>query len=412
MAPPSPRRLLLCFFLLGLLNNAAYTIMLASAKQISEGGVGLVFAANVLPSLLVKLSSPLWFAAVGYTPRLLLCCALLLVGFQLVALSADYRLQLAGVCFCSAQSGLGEASFLALTALHRPFTARALTAWSSGTGAAGVFGFFWVWLFMDTLGLSLRGSMLLGNLLVLAFAGVYFALPPPPGEQAGRGRASSDEEGLRAAPADSDEEGAGGGADEVELIVGKGGGGEDPVPEGRLRFVTGTLYKYMLPLFIVYFSEYAMQSGTWAAIGFPVEDEGARKKFYEYANWLYQAGVFVSRSSGTLVQANMLVLQLMPVLQTALLVLFTFIAVYQFLYGWGLLAVCFVVGLLGGGVYVNAFTRISVDVEKGPRQEVALAIVSVADSFGILFADVAGLFLQACIYKHHGLDGAKMTCPF
>jgi battenin len=204
----------------------------------------------------------------------------------------------------------------------------------------------------------------------------------------------------------------------------------------------------MLPLFIVYFSEYAMQSGTWAAIGFPVEDEGARKKFYEYANWLYQAGVFVSRSSGTLVQANMLVLQLMPVLQTALLVLFTFIAVYQFLYGWGLLAVCFVVGLLGGGVYappqpitrasptpraltlssaslalpsalasparryVNAFTRISVDVEKGPRQEVALAIVSVADSFGILFADVAGLFLQACIYKHHGLDGAKMTCPF
>jgi hypothetical protein len=107
----------------------------------------------------------------------------------------------------------------------------------------------------------------------------------------------------------------------------------------------------MLPLFIVYFSEYAMQSGTWAAIGFPVEDEGARKKFYEYANWLYQAGVFVSRSSGTLVQANMLVLQLMPVLQTALLVLFTFIAVYQFLYGWGLLAVCFVVGLLGGGVY-------------------------------------------------------------
>lgn len=51
----------------------------------------------------------------------------------------------------------------------------------------------------------------------------------------------------------------------------------------------------MIPLFLVYFAEYAMQSGTWAAIGFPVEDENARKSFYQNANWVYQAGVFVSR---------------------------------------------------------------------------------------------------------------------
>jgi hypothetical protein len=34
----------------------------------------------------------------------------------------------------------------------------------------------------------------------------------------------------------------------------------------RLR-ATGRLWPYMLPLFVVYFAEYAMQSGTWTAVG-------------------------------------------------------------------------------------------------------------------------------------------------
>ena len=47
-----------------------------------------------------------------------------------------------------------------------------------------------------------------------------------------------------------------------------------------------SLWPYMVPLFFVYLAEYAMQSGTWAAIGFPVENEEARDKFYEYAGWV------------------------------------------------------------------------------------------------------------------------------
>lgn len=30
---------------------------------------------------------------------------------------------------------------------------------------------------------------------------------------------------------------------------------------------TAALWPFMVPLFVVYFAEYAMQSGTWAAIG-------------------------------------------------------------------------------------------------------------------------------------------------
>ena len=178
----------------------------------------------------------------------------------------------------------------------------------------------------------------------------------------------------------------------------------------RITFIRGHLLVYMCPLFLVYFSEYAMQSGTWAAIGFPVTSESSRKEFYQQSNWIYQAGVFVSRSSGSLVQASMPLLQAMPVLQTVLLILFYCIAYYQFLYHPPLLlSLCFLVGLLGGAVYVNAFTRISTDIPKR-RQELALATVSVADSTGIMLSDVAGLFIQSCLYRRHGIEGAKVTC--
>jgi hypothetical protein len=59
-----------------------------------------------------------------------------------------------------------------------------------------------------------------------------------------------------------------------------------------------SLWPYMIPLFFVYMTEYMMQAGVWPAIGFPVESASARAQFYHYSNWIYQAGVFVSRSSG------------------------------------------------------------------------------------------------------------------
>ena len=39
-------------------------------------------------------------------------------------------------------------------------------------------------------------------------------------------------------------------------------------------------------------------------MGFPATDHAKRVQFYTYSNWCYQAGVFVSRSSGLLYQAS------------------------------------------------------------------------------------------------------------
>lgn len=58
-----------------------------------------------------------------------------------------------------------------------------------------------------------------------------------------------------------------------------------------------------------------MQTGTWSAIGFPVSSPHARERFYEYANWCYQGGVFVSRSSGMVVRLSPLMLWSLPAVQ-------------------------------------------------------------------------------------------------
>ncbi len=44
-------------------------------------------------------------------------------------------------------------------------------------------------------------------------------------------------------------------------------------------------------------------------------------------------------------------------------------------------------------------------------KEFAVASVGVADTLGILVADILSLFLQSCIYDKHGIDGAVVDCP-
>ena len=159
---------------------------------------------------------------------------------------------------------------------------------------------------------------------------------------------------------------------------------------------------------------YALQSGTWTAIGFPVNDIASRDHFYEFSNWMYQAGVFLSRSSGTLWTSPLWFLWVMPGLQSINVVIFSYVASHltasvlyspEVLYSWA-----FYAGLLGGSCYINAYKRICLDLPL-VHQEFALSSTSVGESFGIIVADVLGLFIQACLYKANGLEGAIVQCP-
>ena len=59
---------------------------------------------------------------------------------------------------------------------------------------------------------------------------------------------------------------------------------------------------------------------------------------------------------------------------------------------------------------MNGYMRINKDLPFAKR-EFALSTVSVADSLGIVFADVSGLFIQSCLYESNGLSGSVVSCP-
>jgi len=505
---PSPhhqkrsQKLALSFWIAGLLNNAGYVIMIAAAKSISEGGVGLVFLANILPALLIKASAPYWFEMVPYVTRMVTATLLMVGSFLFVAMSSSLSWQLFGVALTSAQGSLGEASLLALAgridgelalvefAMKRTkkqqqhhkndencdndssSTATAheqeqpkskglcLNSFSSGTGFAGVFGFFWVWFFSQFLGLDLSLTLLLAIGLAVGYLASYrsitrlhnqpqqdlaYATIPSMGGYSDKPNSRDNTTTNNASCGEKHQyqdehdnfEDEGLSSESLQAISNANNGGssnnaadassttpttavrEIATMNGLERFyLVCTLWPYFVPLFTVYVAEYTLQSGTWTAIGFPVTDQASRDRFYQFSNWLYQVGVFLSRSSGGCFVAPMALLWAMPVLQCTNVVVYWGVAASQgtpsanafldssyFLYPAALYA-----GLLGGAVYVHGYLRICRDLPLEHR-EFALSATSLAECLGIVVADVLGLAIQACLYQIHGLEGAAMACP-
>mmetsp|Transcript_12908 Transcript_12908/g.19336 ORF Transcript_12908/g.19336 Transcript_12908/m.19336 type:complete len:353 (-) Transcript_12908:447-1505(-) len=278
----TPVRVVINFWLLGLLNNTSYVIMTASAKSISNGSVALVYLAAVIPGSATKASSPFWFDRASYESRLIVATVLMAFAFALAGPIGTGRLaiQLLGVACCSAQSALGEASLLALASRYPERGARAVAAWSSGTGFAGVFGYGWV-LLLSVLGMGemdIQTSALLT--LPICFALAFYALIRlvPPAPVLLRDSWQTTENNQQSLMAEGTENNAM--PAKVQLSA-----------QARLRFALG-LWPVSGAIFAVYFAEYAMQSGVWAAMGFPVHNRSKRDQFYEYANFAYQVRFF------------------------------------------------------------------------------------------------------------------------
>ncbi len=482
------KKLSIAFWIAGLLNNAGYVIMIASAKSISEGGVGLVFLANILPALVVKTSAPYWFEKVAYQTRLTAATILMILSFGIVAGSGHLEWQLFGVACTSAQGSLGEASLLALAgkidgelcdllASSQKQKGPCLNGFSSGTGFAGVFGFFWVWIFNSQLQLSLSITLWLAMILAGGYLYSYTIITHLSLEKEGIRQLAESQQTTTSGYSDNNNENENENDnnddtndisyrdddddddDDDDELNGEYGTHEPPetfhdehgtavvgmqhhsinaktesesfVPEiaslsnqQRLQLVL-SLWPYTIPLFTVYVSEYTLQSGTWTAIGFPVSNQESRDTFYEYSNWMYQVGVFISRSSGVWGVAPITLLWIMPILQCLNVIIYWSIGASQttdtttttttigqdlwhspyFLYPTALYS-----GLLGGAVYIHGYLRICRDLPLKHR-EFALSATSMAECLGIVVADLFGLLIQACLYQIHNLEGAALSCP-
>ncbi|XP_066483566.1 battenin [Tiliqua scincoides] len=389
------------FWLLGLCNNFAYVVMLSAAHDILShqkvpGGngtgptppsilpenstnasrydcntisTGAVLLADILPTLLIKFSAPFCIHWFPYGLRVAICVISALGSFLIVAFSTGPVQSLTGVVLASISSGLGEITFLALTSF---FNSAVVSAWSSGTGGAGLFGAL-SYLGLTQAGLSPQHTLLSMIVVPIIMLGSYFFLlvPPPrhPPRPVQTGGPSTAREPLLGVTA-----------------VNKSQRYELSLPEKGQ--VVRNLLKYLFPLAVVYFAEYFINQGLFELLYFrnaPL----SHPQQYRWYQMLYQAGVFISRSSASCIRIRHI--WILAVLQCLNMVFLLAAVYFMFLPSIYLVFILILYeGLLGGAGYVNTFHCVSAESQPEHR-EFAMGVACVADTLGISFSGAVAI---------------------
>ncbi|VZI20245.1 unnamed protein product [Fusarium fujikuroi] len=398
-------KVIVAFWLFGLINNVLYVIILSAAQDL-VGSIpkGVVLLADVVPSFLTKLIAPYFIHRIPYRMRVLIFIALSVVGMLMVALTPHTQsvaIKLVGVVLASISAGGGELSFLGLTHFYGPMS---LAGWGSGTGAAGLVGAGLYVMFTDWWGLSVRSSLLISACFpAIMFISFFVILPLGPL------REGSTRKDYDAIPdlEDEDVNHMDQGTASSALLA---PGPSVASTAYSAHSTQDTFVPYMLPLLLVYVAEYTINQGVAPTLLFPLDESpfDEFRDFYPMYGFLYQLGVFISRSSTPFVRIHHLYLPSM--LQVANLVLLTFHAVYFFLPSvYIVFIIIFWEGLLGGGVYVNCFAEIMENVPPEDR-EFSLGATTVSDSGGISIAGLVSIVMETklCNYQvAHGRDWCR-----
>ena len=302
-----------------------------------------------------------------------------------------------GIILASFSSGLGEVTFLQLTHYYQKAS---LNGWSSGTGGAGLLGSASYLLLTSILKLPIGISLLLFSVLPFAFL-LYFKLDPQNYYEA-----IENESSTTTSP-----------VDEIAL------GSDLFTPSNRwgsmLNHVIGTLRRlkslfvpFMLPLSTVYLYEYLINQAVAPTLLFPLDQNHTHPFFFHkyrdiYVTYgtLYQLGVFISRSSGSLLRIKRLyLLSILQCMNLAIAICQSwFYAVHSV---YPVMLLIFFEGLLGGASYVHTFMNIIDEIDISER-EFSLGAVSMSDSFGTLLAAFIGISLEPKLCTHQVATGRE-----
>ncbi|SPO05109.1 probable Protein BTN1 [Cephalotrichum gorgonifer] len=394
------------FWLFGLINNVLYVIILSAAQDLVGSDVpkGVVLLADVLPSFFTKLVAPYFIHRVPYWIRIFVFISLSAGGMLLVALTPAEKsvaTKMVGVVMASLSSGGGELSFLGLTHYYGQMS---LAGWGSGTGAAGLVGAGLYVLMTDWVGFSVRTTLLFSACLPsVMFVSFFGILPHGPLRGAGAGV-----KGYESLPAEQDLEDEDveslprGAASSALLAPGPSAaataysthGHETSSFRSKLRRARSLMIPYMAPLLLVYIAEYTINQGVTPTLLFPLESTpfSALREFYPFYGFLYQLGVFISRSSTPFVRIRSLYVP--SFLQAGNLGVLVLQAMFFYMPSiYIVFAVIFWEGLLGGAVYVNCFANILEEVPAADR-EFSLGATSVSDSAGICIAGLLSILIE------------------
>ncbi|XP_030066023.1 battenin isoform X2 [Microcaecilia unicolor] len=353
------------FWLLGLCNNFAYVVMLSAAHDILRGqeaqnrtaefevfttsisynasslpplsspppnsnssrydcnaiSTAAILLADILPTLVIKFTAPFFLHLVPYNYRVLLCFLTAAGSFLIVSYSTTITVSLLGVVFASISSGLGEISFLGLTAYYHSY---------------------------------------------------FLLLIHPPSVPRWKWHTPA----WRSLEATSDRQPL---MDHDSCAQHTGVGSRNLTFSEKACIIPGLL-KYMLPLSIVYFAEYFINQGLFELLYFKntVLTHALQYRWYQM---LYQAGVFISRSSVKCLSIKKI--WMLALLQCVNMFFLLFAVYYLFIPSMYIIMTLIVYeGLLGGAAYVNTFNNISQE-SKEEHREFAMSAACVADTLGI-----------------------------
>ncbi|XP_063453529.1 uncharacterized protein LOC117978920 isoform X2 [Pan paniscus] len=265
--------------------TAFYPRAVISWWSSGTGGAGLLGALSYLGLTQAGLSPQQTLLSMLGIPALLLASPRVLVSgicaagsFVLVAFSHSVGTSLCGVVFASISSGLGEVTFLSLTA----FYPRAVISWwSSGTGGAGLLGAL-SYLGLTQAGLSPQQTLLsMLGIPALLLASYFLLLTSPEAQDPG-----GEEEAESAARQP---------LIRTEAPESKPGSSSSLSLRERWTVFKGLLW-YIVPLVVVYFAKYFINQGLFELLFFR-NTSLSHTQQYRWYQMLYQAGVFASRSS-------------------------------------------------------------------------------------------------------------------
>ncbi|KAI6115303.1 batten's disease protein Cln3 [Pisolithus croceorrhizus] len=435
------RRLLfklgLSFFIFGLINNVLYVIILSAALDLVPPSTpkGIIAFCNITPGLIANFGwSYILRGRIGYTRRIVGCSLLSFTGMLAVALHESLLSRLLGICLASFSSGLGSITYVQLSTTYSPAAigGHSIGYWSSGTGAAGLFGAFLWW---KLRGLGVETGIGISSVLPFVLPLTYFFLLPAPAAFLNPTTSIV----YSALPLDDTEIPTINTSERSSLL-------ENELKSesvflttaDKLRLLRPMVPKYMLPLFCVYLYEYTINQGIAPTLLYPVPSPErydflskiihSVRDYYPLWQLVYQITVFISRSTISLgiPPVPVRLLPLPAVVQLTILITLAYESAFGIFSedheGRSIVFVFVLIsieGICGGLSYVNVFYRINQErpnpsnvenkeLEKQAR-EFKIGSLAFSDGCGILLASLLAMPTEIELCKLQVARG-KLLC--
>lgn len=392
-------------FLLGMINGCPYMIGMASAQRIARNYakpqyLGLVTGFNTASGVFGRFLNT-WLTSFNfpYEIRFLINSAAMVIGLVGCAFSISFWITLCCVFFLGFTSGFGGAFFLSYIPYRRKNPL--LKAYSSGTGMSGIIGAGYSVL-CSYLKFDYFWSFIAVAPIVIVYIILFFVIvkksPDEPPER-------SATESLASTELDPD-----------PLLSNKKSSGSDDeiVPPAEIApptvrriglfdcTVLKPIWHLVLYVGLVYFFEFVIQS-CFTDCGLTHDQHEKYPYMYSLCNFIYQTGIFISRSSLSLFQFPWV--GTLTLVQYLFFIAWFFQPFFNYMPIWLMVAWMLFVGIVGGLSFINIFHLIlKCDKLDSRQKEMATSwtnfIISVFTVLSSVFTLVAeNTFFKDMVHK-------------